>query len=142
MDNKKKPRKTTEYCNVENGLHIGKIVREYINKENIELKSLSMDMGYSFHTGIQNILRKPNWDVDSILKISIILRHNFFKSFEDFYKKSVPKSIFDKQHPEYTIIEQQAQKIINQETRIADLEKIVKLQSEQIELLQSPIRKK
>jgi UTP-glucose-1-phosphate uridylyltransferase len=69
-------------------LNIGKIINEHLKANGITKQWLSKQICCS-ESCICKMLKKPNIDSDMILRISFILKHDFFQYLSDYYKENM-----------------------------------------------------
>ena len=63
-------------------MHIGQKIREILNEEEITVVSFARQLSYT-RTNIYKILDKKSIDTDLLLRICVILEHDFFSDYQN-----------------------------------------------------------
>lgn len=65
--------------------HIGNKIRKQLEKDGRSIKWLAEKL-YFERANIYRLLKKPYIDTDLLLRISVMLEHDFFAYYSDIYK--------------------------------------------------------
>jgi hypothetical protein len=74
---------------MENTLHAGKLLQQYIRENKVSKAALSRAMGIS-PSSLEGRLKKESFKTDTLLKISNLLEHNFFADIAASLPKEFP----------------------------------------------------
>ena len=69
-------------------IHVGKLIRERLKEEGKSVVWLAQELG-CHRTNVYNIFEKNSLDTNTIRRISIIMRHNFFDYLQEDTQKQI-----------------------------------------------------
>lgn len=67
-----------------NELHTGKLIKSYIKNNGIQIKWVTLQMNWHRNT-IYGIFNRKWVDTDTLMRLSIILKHDFFADISKVY---------------------------------------------------------
>lgn len=70
-------------------MHIGQLIKQEMDKQGKTVSWLARELSYC-RTNVYKIYDKKSIDTDLLLRISILLKHDFFASYSNELKQNVP----------------------------------------------------
>lgn len=69
-------------------IHIGELIKEELQQQGRSVNWFAGKL-YCDRTNVYNIFKRQSLDTELLLRISIVLRHNFFSSYNQQYEESL-----------------------------------------------------
>ncbi len=67
-------------------LHIGKIIEEELNRQERSVTWFAKKL-FCDRTNVYKIFKRQNIDAELLIRISCILKHDFFRYYSDYYER-------------------------------------------------------